>query len=75
VDARYDIPIARVTLPLVGSPVVTLREALGGAGTSGFPTLAQATGLRISASAVYLEVMVDPVSHAVYKGVGISLAR
>jgi hypothetical protein len=75
VDARYEIPVARVTLPLVGSPVVTLREALGGAGASGFPTLAQATGLRLSASVVYLEVMVDPVSHAVFKGLGISLAR
>jgi hypothetical protein len=75
VDARYDIPITRVTLPLVGSPIVTLREALGGAGISGFPTLAQATGLRLSASVVYAEVMVDPVSHAVFKGVGISLNR
>ena len=75
VDARYDIPIARVVLPFVGSPVATLREALGGAGTSGFPTLAQATGVRLSASFVYLEVMVDPVSRTVFKGVGLSLAR
>ena len=75
VDACYDVPIGRITLPFVGSPVATLREALGGAGTSGFPVVAQATGVRVSASVVYFEVMVDPVSHVVYKGLGISLAR
>ena len=75
IDARYDIPFVRVRLPLIGSPVVTLRETLAGAGTSGFPTLAEASGARLAAGFVYVEVLVDPASRKVFPGAGLSVAR
>lgn len=74
-DARYDIPVEQVVVPLVGSPVITLREILAGATTSGFPSLAQAMGGRLSAGFAYFELLVDPVNRHVFKGFGISLAR
>ena len=74
-DARYNIPIDRIALPFGGSPIVTLREAVGGADRGRFPTLEQAMGARVTLSLVYLEVLVDPVRHHVHEGVGISVAR
>ena len=75
VDARYDIPLTQLVLPAIGSPTVTLREALAGAATAGFPTLAQATGVRLSASLVYVELLVDPVTRKFFKGAGFSVVR
>lgn len=74
-DGRYNIPIDRIQLPLVGPPVVTLREVLGGADIQRWPSLAQATGVRVSVSAVYAEYMFDPSSRHGFFGVGLSLAR
>ena len=59
-DARYNIPIDRVMLPLIGSPVLTIREVLGGAAAGALPSLEQATGLRLSASVLYAELLTDP---------------
>jgi hypothetical protein len=75
IDARYAIPIERVVLPMVGSPMVTLREVLGGAAVNRFPTLAQATGVRLSLSVLYAEFLIDPVHHHSYTGFGLSLDR
>jgi hypothetical protein len=74
-DAGYAIPIEQVALPMVGSPVVTLREVLGGATVNRFPTLSQATGVRVSVSAVYAEFLIDPVHHHHYTGIGLALDR
>jgi hypothetical protein len=74
-DARYDVPFERVVFPLVGSPILSLREILAGAGTSGIPGLAQAVGARVSAGFVYFEVLVDPSTRHTFRGVGVSLAR
>ena len=74
-DARYDIPIDRVALPLVGPPVVTLREVLGGAAVGRFPTLAQASGVRLSGGFLYVEWLIDPVSHHTHVSYGVSIAR
>jgi hypothetical protein len=74
-DGRYNIPIDRVQLPLVGPPVVTLREVLGGADIQRWPSLAQATGVRVSVSAVYAEFLFDPARRHGFFGVGLSLAR
>ena len=74
-DARYNIPITAVALPLGGSPVLTLREALGGAAAGRIPTLQQATGFRVSLTVFYVEFLVDPVRHLSHTGVGISVAR
>lgn len=74
-DARYNVPIGRVNLPLVGSPVMTLREVLGGAAIDTWPTLREAIGLRASLSMLYGEFMVDPTHHHGQFSVGISVFR
>lgn len=74
-DARYEIPIDRVALPLAGPPVVTLREILGGAALGRFPSLAQATGVRLSGGFLYVEWLIDPVARHAHVSYGISIAR
>ena len=74
-DARYNIPINHVQLPLGGSPTVTLREVLGGADRGRLPTLEQALGIRLSLSLFYGELLLDPVRHHVHVSGGISMAR
>jgi hypothetical protein len=72
VDFRYEIPIDRIQLPIVGSPSITLREALGGAAIGRFPTIHQSSGLRLSASYAYVEWMVDPSSRKSHFGFGLT---
>jgi hypothetical protein len=74
-DGRYDVPLERWKFRVVGSPVLSLREILAGADVGRFPSLAQATGLRLSLSVLYAEFLVDPVArHGVLAG-GIALER
>jgi hypothetical protein len=72
-DARYNIPIERFMLPLIGPPMLTVREVLGGAAFEALPVLHQASGLRLSASLIYAEVLVDPARGRWHFGFGISL--
>jgi hypothetical protein len=74
-DFRYDIPIDRIQLPIVGAPVVTLREALGGAALGRFPTIHQNIGLRVAGGPVYVEWMADPVKRLSQFGFGVAMAR
>jgi len=74
-DGRYNIPIDRIQLPLVGPPVFTLRTVLAGADTARWPSLAQAVGVRASASVVYAEYLIDPSNRHGFFGVGLSLQR
>jgi hypothetical protein len=75
VDTRYSIPLERVMLPLVGSPTVVLRHAMGSAGIGTLPNLEQATGLRVVVSVLYAELLVDPVSRRTHRTIGLSFAR
>jgi hypothetical protein len=72
-DLRYSIPIERVQLPIVGPPVVTLRDAFGGAAFGSWPTIHQAIGVRLSLSLAYIEYMIDPVTRRHHVGFGFSL--
>ena len=49
IDGRYNIPLDRLQLPFVGPPIVTLRDALGGAAVGRFPTIHQAIGSSLAA--------------------------
>jgi hypothetical protein len=75
VDFRYDVPIDRVQLPFVGAPIVTLREALGGAAVGRFPTIHQNLGVRVAGGPIYVEWMLDPVARKSHLGFGLSMAR
>lgn len=74
-DGRYNVPLDWWKFPLVGSPVISIREILGGADVRRFPSLDQATGVRLSLNALYAEYLVDPTGpHGVFSA-GISLDR
>jgi hypothetical protein len=74
-DARYNIPIDRLQIPYVGAPIVTLRNVLGGADVQRWPSLAQATGVRLTLAGVYVEYLIDPANRHQFFGVGLSMAR
>ena len=68
---RYNIPLERWKVPLLGAPIVSLREILAGADVGRFPALAQATGVRLAMSVVYVEFLVDPARrHGILSGRG-----
>lgn len=73
IDARYAIPLRRPVLPLVGSPVVELRETIGGAAFGRTPVMEQVSGVHLSVSYVYAEVLVDPVRRRPRVSAGISV--
>jgi hypothetical protein len=74
-DSRYDIPIDRIVLPHLGSPVVSLRHLLGSAGVASLPTLEQRVGVRLSLSVVRVEFLIDPDTRQTQVGLGVSFAR
>jgi len=74
-NAEYAIPVDRVKLPLVGSPTVTIRHAMGSAGVGRLPELEQATGLRLTLSFLYGEFLIDPGNGHTHRTVGLSFDR
>jgi hypothetical protein len=74
-DSRYEIPVDRLMLPLVGSPTFTLRHILGGAGVQHLPRLEQRVGVRIAVSALRIEVITDPVTRRAHVGFGVAFVR
>jgi len=75
VDSRYNIPLDRFTLPVIGAPIISVREVLAGAAVDRWPTLRQAVGLRAAVDLLYAELLVDPVHHRGAFGAGLSIAR
>jgi hypothetical protein len=73
VESRYIIPLP-LALPLVGSPVVTLRHIMGSAGVGSLPSLEQEIGVGIGLSALRLDFTTDAGGNRGHKiGIGISL--
>ena len=54
VESRYEIPIAALVLPKLGSPTLELRHLMGAAGVGSLPKLEQelSVGLRLSCPAI-----------------------
>jgi hypothetical protein len=75
VDSRYNIPLARPRLPLVGGPVVTLRHVLGSAGVGTLPELEQNIALRVTFAFVRVEVVFDPARDEVKTGIALAFSR
>ena len=75
VDGRYNIPIDRIQLPFVGSPIISLRQVIGGADVRRMPDLALASGVRVALSLLHVDLMVDPVHHHGKLSAGLSFAR
>lgn len=75
VDARYEIPVPGVVLPLLGAPTVSLRNVLGGVAVDHFPSLTQLAGVRLAAGYVYAEVLMEPATRHAHGAVGITVGR
>jgi hypothetical protein len=56
VENRYLIPIEAIQLPVIGAPVLSVRDAFGAAGVGGLPALQHEIGFGIGISALHLDV-------------------
>jgi hypothetical protein len=56
VENRYLIPIEAIQLPVIGAPVLSIRDAFGAAGVSSLPPLQHEVGIGIGVSALHLDV-------------------
>jgi hypothetical protein len=75
-ESRYLIPLDHVLLPLVGSPIVTLRHIMGSAGVSRLPSLEQEIGVGLGLSALRLDFTQDVAKSRGHKiSLGISLSK
>ena len=75
-ESRYMIPLDRVVLPLVGSPVVTLRHIMGAAGVRRLPSLEQEIGVGLGLNALRFDFTTDVAKSRGHKfGIGISLSK
>jgi hypothetical protein len=59
VESRYEIPIARVVLPTVGSPTFYLHHLVGAAGVGGLPKLEQEVGAGVGISLLRFDATFD----------------
>ncbi len=75
VDSRYNIPLARPRLPLLGGPVITLRHVLGSAGVGTLPDLEQNIALRVTFALIRVELVFDPARDIVKTGVALAFSR
>jgi hypothetical protein len=60
VEGEYSIPVPRVQLPLVGSPIVSLRYAAGSAGVAELPDFIQNIGVGAGVRFLKFEYHIDP---------------
>ena len=75
-ENRYLIPIDRIVLPFVGTPIVTLRHIMGSAGVKRLPSLEQEVGIGLGLSALRLDVTFDASGDRKMKvGIGLSLTQ
>jgi hypothetical protein len=75
-ESRYLVPIERIQLPVVGTPIVTLRDAFGSAGVGSLPSFQHEVGIGIGMSVLRLEYTRAVAGRDGSEvGVGISLSR
>lgn len=75
VDARYMVPVPQVSIPLLGTPTLALKNVLGGVTVNRFPSLTQLAGLQLIAGYVYAEVLMDPSNRHVHGSAGLTVGR
>ena len=76
VESRYLIPIDAIQLPFVGAPVITLRDAFGGAGVGSLPGLQHEVGIGVGLSVLRIEYTRAVAGKSGSElGIGVSLSR
>jgi hypothetical protein len=71
----YHIPLDRLTINLLGSPTVTLHQAIAAAGVSKLPAFEQTLALRLDWSFIRLSFNVDPARRKSNVAVGLASMR
>jgi hypothetical protein len=74
-ESRYAIPVERIQLPIVGSPVIMFRHMIGMAGFDSLPPFEQNVGVRLLVGPIKVDWTIDPVSRESKFSVGLSLFR
>lgn len=74
-EGTYQIPLEQIDIPFAGSPVIGIREVLGGARTDDFPTLHEALGVRVSLKVLFGEILFDPKTRSAHTSFGLSMGR
>jgi hypothetical protein len=74
-DSRYNIPLGWPRVPLVGTPVVTLRHWLGAAGAGSLPRFEHNVGLRVSVGPLRVEYAINPRNRADHLSFGLAMVR
>ena len=59
VESRYEIPVAALVLPVVGSPTLHLRHLMGAAGVRSLPALEQELGVGVGIRMLRFEATFD----------------
>jgi hypothetical protein len=72
-QARYDFPIQRVQIPILGVPTISPQYAVGSAGIHRLPSFNHAIGLRLTLSLLYVSYDIDPKSGHGAVRVGVNL--
>lgn len=75
IESRYDIPIERIQVRLLGSPVVSLRHMMGSAGVDSLPDLVQNLGLRLALRPFRVDFTHDPATGDSELRFGVGLGR
>jgi hypothetical protein len=74
-ESRYAIPIERIQIPILGSPVIVLRHMIGMAGVDSMPAFEQNLGLRLRVGPIKVDWTIDPVSRDSKLSAGLALVR
>jgi hypothetical protein len=74
-ESRYSIPIERIQLPIVGSPVIMFRHMIGMAGVDSLPPFEQNIGVRLRVGPIKIDWTIDPVSRDSKLSAGLALVR
>jgi hypothetical protein len=74
-ENRYEIPLSRIVLPMVGPPILTFRHIVGSAGVQALPSLTQVVGLRLSVPALRVQFLVDTKTRETQLSGGLALSR
>ncbi len=59
-EGTYSVPLERIILPIVGSPILSLRYAAGSAGQDDLPDLIQNIGFGLGVKMIKVEYHIDP---------------
>jgi hypothetical protein len=75
IDSRYEIPLTRIVLPFIGSPVIAIRHRVGSAGVQRLPKFVQNVGVQASLSFLRVDFAIDPATRKHRTAVSLAFER